>query len=389
MRSVELFAGAGGLGLGLSRSGFCHCAVVEWDKHALRTLESNRSAGTEHVTDWPITAGDVRDFRFSELARPVHLVSGGVPCQPFSLGGKHGGDQDRRNMFPAFVQAVRTLQPQALIIENVKGLLRKSFRKYFDYVLLQLTHPEILPGSDESWEGHFERLRNHVAFGRRLGLSYEPQFRLVNAADFGVPQARERVFIVAFRLDVAASWKFPAPTHSQEALEFDQRVSGDYWHRHNLRMPRRPALTVRLLPDRLPWVTVRDVISDLPEFGTWEADRMQHRFQGGARPYAGHTGSPLDSPAKTLKAGDHGVPGGENMAVLDDGTARYFSVREAARLQTFPDDFRFEGSWTEMMRQLGNAVPVELAEYIGGSVASALRQASNAERVAGLGAGAI
>jgi DNA (cytosine-5)-methyltransferase 1 len=84
----------------------------------------------------------------------------------------------------------------------------------------------------------------------------------------------------------------------------------------------------------------------------------------GARPYVGHTGSPYDQPAKTLKAGDHGVPGGENMLVMDDGSVRYFSVREAARLQTFPDDYAFSGAWSENMRQIGNAVPVRLGELI-------------------------
>ena len=97
-----------------------------------------------------------------------------------------------------------------------------------------------------------------------------------------------------------------------------------------------------------------------------------HRFQDGAKTYPGHTGSPLDLPAKTLKAGDHGVPGGENMLVHTDGRVRYFTVREAARIQTFPDGYRFHGSWTEAMRQLGNAVPVMLGRIVAASVAERL-----------------
>ena len=97
-----------------------------------------------------------------------------------------------------------------------------------------------------------------------------------------------------------------------------------------------------------------------------------HNYQSGAKVYPGHTGSPLDFPAKTLKAGDHGVPGGENMLVNLDGSVRYFTARESARLQTFPDGYKFHGSWTETMRQLGNAVPVHLAKIIGASVASQL-----------------
>jgi DNA (cytosine-5)-methyltransferase 1 len=102
---------------------------------------------------------------------------------------------------------------------------------------------------------------------------------------------------------------------------------------------------------------------------------LNHRFQAGARSYPGHTGSPIDEPAKTLKAGDHGVPGGENMLRKLDDSIRYFTVRESARLQAFPDNFLFHGSWTETMRQLGNAVPVTLAEAVAGSIRDQLRAA--------------
>ena len=105
-----------------------------------------------------------------------------------------------------------------------------------------------------------------------------------------------------------------------------------------------------------------------------------HRMQPGARPYPGHTGSPFDSPSKTLKAGDHGVPGGENMIAFPDGSYRYLTVREAARVQTFPDAWRFEGVWSEAMRQLGNAVPVDLAAAVAKSVAATLKQHGSARR---------
>jgi DNA (cytosine-5)-methyltransferase 1 len=122
-----------------------------------------------------------------------------------------------------------------------------------------------------------------------------------------------------------------------------------------------------------PWLTVRDAISDLPDPERFLANNIpNHRLNPGARGYPGHTGSPLDEPAKTLKAGDHGVPGGENMLSRADGSVRYFTVREAARLQTFPDDYIFRGGWSEAMRQLGNAVPVRLAETVARSVAQTL-----------------
>ena len=210
---------------------------------------------------------------------------------------------------------------------------------------------------------------------------------LVNAADYGVPQRRERVFIVGFRADLGVEWSFPRPTHSLDALLYEQWVTGDYWSRHGLPQPPVPdkfadrvrALEQSLLPlDTRPWRTVRDALADLPDPVTTEGATIQdHRFQAGARTYAGHTGSPLDLPAKTLKAGDHGVPGGENMMVRDDGSLRYFTARESARLQTFPDGYKLHGTWSEAMRQIGNAVPVMLARQVAASVARRLVEAES------------
>jgi DNA (cytosine-5)-methyltransferase 1 len=159
------------------------------------------------------------------------------------------------------------------------------------------------------------------------------------------------------------------PTHSRDRLLWDQYVTGEYWNRHKLRPRREPTLArdaarVRALRDSgqapagLAWVTVRDALRGLGE----PNGKANHVPQPGARVYKGHTGSPLDLPAKALKAGDHGVPGGENMMVRDDGSVRYFTTREAARLVGLPDDYVFPRSWTENMRQLGNAVPAQLGE---------------------------
>ena len=166
-----------------------------------------------------------------------------------------------------------------------------------------------------------------------------------------------------------------------------QFVTGDYWREHGAKAVEREKHLVRVKDDvrRLakntscgmrPWRTVRDAIGDLPDPRSKAARTLlNHNFQPGAKPYPGHTGSLLDLPAKTLKAGDHGVPGGENMIAFPDGTYRYFTVRESARLQTFPDGYLFHGSWTETMRQLGNAVPVRLAQIVGSSVALQLLSA--------------
>lgn len=230
------------------------------------------------------------------------------------------------------------------------------------------------------------RLERHHTVGRRDGLSYRVVFRLLNAADYGIPQKRERVFIVGFRSDLGLEWSFPEPTCSQEALLWAQWVTGDYWERHQVSKSERKdapsKLTKRIFdlrsslfpPVTKPWRTVRHALSDLPAVGTQKSNSstLNHVFIPGARTYPGHTGSPLDEPAKTLKAGVHGVPGGENMLVLPTGQIRYFTVREAARLQTFPDEYFFPHCWMQTMRQLGNAVPVALAEVIASSIRTRL-----------------
>ena len=381
MRSVELFAGAGGLGMGLHEAGFHPERVIEWNSDACSNLRANQARGQGLVRDWPLIEGDVRGVRFREFEGVIDLVSGGPPCQPFSLGGKHNAHGDARDMFPEAIRAVREARPKAFIFENVKGLTRAAFRNYFEYIRLQLEHPELTAKTNEDWADHLVRLERHHTRGRRSGLHYQVVTRVLNAADHGVPQKRERVVFVGFRDDLHLSWSFPDQTHSLEALLWDQ-LHGAYWERHQVarrerELSERLAARARTLaekPTTAPWRTVRDAIADLPnpEHVRLAAKVPNHTFQAGARSYAGHTGSPYDEPAKTLKAGVHGVPGGENMLARSNGTVRYFTVRESARLQTFPDDFIFHGSWTESMRQLGNAVPVALARVIGDNVAHLL-----------------
>jgi DNA (cytosine-5)-methyltransferase 1 len=386
MNAVELFAGAGGLAMGVGLAGFRSLAVVEWDKWAADTLRENKKRAFPLVSNWSITEGDVRHYDWSNIEDEVSLISGGPPCQPFSMGGKHRAFDDTRDMFPATVDIVRKLRPKAFIVENVKGLTRSAFANYYQYIQLQLQFPETPLRKDEDWYEHLLRLQIERASGRNLRkkLTYNVNPTLVNAADFGIPQKRERVFIVGFRSDLGVEWCFPKPTHSYERLLYDQWVTGEYWERHRVSHRTRPQVPEKLLAkikrlDKnelitlLPWRTVRDAIHDLPHPGSKASKNFpDHWQQPGARSYPGHTGSPLDLPAKTLKAGDHGVPGGENMLLNPDGSVRYFTVRESARLQTFPDSYIFHGSWSETMRQLGNAVPVALGHVVARSVAEQL-----------------
>jgi DNA (cytosine-5)-methyltransferase 1 len=384
LRSIELFAGAGGLALGSSKAGFKHEAVIEWDENACNTIRENQRRGLKPPVEWPVVEPiDVTEFDFSGIKEDLELIAGGVPCQPWSLGGKHKGFKDERNLFPEVVKIVRGLRPKAVIIENVKGLTRKVFHNYYQYIQHQLRYPEIEQKSAESWMDHLRRLEQHHTSASTEGLHYQVVPRLVNAADFGIPQRRERVFIVAFRSDLGIKWNFPEETHSQDALIYDKYVSGEYWDRVDLpqrktvpdRLRERVARLTILPPTECPWKTVREALQGLPDPVRESSGKFEnHVHNPGARSYPGHTGSPMDEPAKTLKAGVHGVPGGENTLAYSNGQVRYFTVREAARIQTFPDEYVFHSSWTESMRQIGNAVPVELAELVARDVAEHLNK---------------
>jgi DNA (cytosine-5)-methyltransferase 1 len=376
MRSIELFAGGGGLGIGLHLAGFHPALVIERDRHCCETIRKNQARGSKVVEGWKLVEDDVREFDFSKFRKRVKLISGGPPCQPFSLGGRHKAHNDERDMFPEAIRAVREARPKAFIFENVKGLTRQTFRNYFEYIRLQMHYPDIEQSENESIADHHARLEQHHTSSKKSALAYRVVAQLVNAANYGVPQKRERIFFVGLRADLNVSWNFPLETHSADALAWDQTF-GTYWDRHrvskNQRSGRHDKNTLsRKKPLASPWRTVRDAISDLPNPERQKSrnnEFFNHRFQFGARSYPGHTGSPMDEPAKALKAGVHGVPGGENMLRKHDGSVRYFTVRESARLQTFPDDYVFHGSWTETMRQLGNAVPVQLARLVGEDVA--------------------
>lgn len=276
---------------------------------------------------------------------------------------------------------MRETQPRAILAENVKGLLRPSFKPYYDYILRELAAPFEERVNGEDWRDHDRRLAK--ALDDRdadPALRYDVKHLLVNAADYGIPQVRWRVFVVAFRQDLGLTgWRIPAPTHSETALWHDQ-ASGRYWNRHGI--PPRAGLVPDELPEpdgKPPWRTVRDEIAELPEpreplDAKLEHPKWLHHYGWpGAREYDGHTPNDLDRPAKTIKAGVHGVPGGETVLRRDDGSIRYMTVREVARVMTFPDKWRLEGPRGEQMRQLGNAVPVLLGRVMADAVAAALR----------------
>jgi DNA (cytosine-5)-methyltransferase 1 len=386
MRSLEIFSGAGGLAKGLETSGFQHAGFVEFNKHACESL-------LENFDPEKVFYGDIRDFDFDSI-QDIDVVAGGPPCQPFSLGGKHNADQDSRDMFPHAIGAIEKLAPKAFVFENVKGLLRATFSDYFEYIILRLNYPGFAMKANSDWREHLDKLRD-IKKWSYSGTRYDVTYKLVNAADYGVPQTRERVVIVGIRSDLDTAWKFPDVTHSEDKLMWEMYVTGEYWKRHKVPSAKRPKidglLEERIFrlkekygmfePDLLPWRTVRDALQNVPDPKT-KHGISDHIFRDGAKTYAGHTGSDFDWPAKTIKAGGHGVPGGENMIRYSDERVRYFTVFEAKRIQTFPDNFVIKGAWGEAMRQIGNAVPVQLAEVMGRALEEKLRAAGSARAFA-------
>jgi DNA (cytosine-5)-methyltransferase 1 len=435
--SVELFAGGGGLAMSVHRAGFRPLLLNEWAKPACQTLVSNGAVlvppGEQpvipaHGEPAPLVHGDVQELNMKYLNGMVDVIAGGPPCQPFSLGGVAKGDEDKRNMFPQMFRAIRQIQPKAVICENVRGLLRPSFRPYFDYIQRELELPFERRDDGVTWHEHDQILV------KRRGSSvipaderYHVVMTPVNAADYGVPQVRHRVMLVAFRsdlgVDVEAFEKTVETTHfSQDALLRSMR-DGGYWERHHsagipdhviervmARIPGKPRED-----DCAPWRTLRDAIRgfgtgertdangrafpllpplpsvplDQLDTKTTQGDVPDHIGWPGARIYDGHTPNELDAPAKTVKAGVHGVPGGESVMLLDERIPdasspsgwrylhRYMTVRETARVMTFPDDWILAGPRGEKMRQLGNAVPVTLGTFFAQAVANALAAAGH------------
>ncbi len=324
LTSIDLFCGAGGLSLGMQRAGFKVVGAVENDADAASTYA--HAFPDEHL----ITA-DVCGVKFGKEFFGVDVVVGGPPCQPWSSGGKRLGQNDQRDLLPEFVRAILEIRPRAFLMENVPGLAT--------------THSQYL----------FETLKPLCA----LYNVQEPL--LVNAADHGVPQKRRRVFVVGVRKDAGRSFKLPQPqAHLPASAVLTKETFG---------IPNDSIITYAKNPDLRP----------SPFDG--------QLFNGGGRPIN------MDAPAPTILASAGGnktpfidadgqVPlyhahlmrgGGARCGQFQSG--RRISVAECARIQTFPDAFKFFGPRSSQYRQIGNAVPPRLAEVAGRALAEALRSA--------------
>lgn len=333
--AVDLFCGGGGASCGLVQQGYNLLAGVDHADHPLTTHEENLPG--------EVLSHDLRDVDPGILpTQDIDLLHGSPPCQGFSRGqGARDPDDDRNELVWSFVEWVETLQPRAVTMENVAGMTSIT-----DDFMSEL-----------------------VSEFRDAG--YEMRWEVLNAADFGVPQNRKRVFCVAFREDVSAPSRwFPAPTHAKDA---QQALDGTR---------------------RRPWRTVGEAIGDLPPRDSATAIGLENHKWGDLtdagkeylrrdeRHLKKHRPREFDEPSRTIPANLHkGVPYGlvripwemDSDADADvlNGVRR-LTPREAARLQSFPDWFVFKGPKTSQFRQIGNAVPPRLMAKIASILQPAL-----------------
>ncbi len=308
--SVEICTGAGGQARGLEMAGFDHLALVEIEPPACATLRLNRP-------EWNVIEGDVREFSAANY-RGIDLLAGGVPCPPFSKAGKQLGADDERDLFPEALRLVDECRPNAVMLENVRGLLDTVFVDYREKVERQL---------------------------KKLG--YETAWRLLNASDYGVPQLRPRVIFVGIKKELVDGFHWPTPLEEAaptvgECL-FDL-MGANAWH------------GVRRWRDA--------------------ADSIAPTLVGGSKKHGG----PDLGPTRAKRA--WATLGVDGMGLVDEAPARDFvgmprlTPRMTARLQGFDDDWQFFGRKTAAYRQIGNAFPPPVAYAVGTQIAAALEAAA-------------
>ncbi len=304
--SLEMCAGAGGQALGLEMAGFDHAALVELEPAACATLRLNRPG-------WNVVDGDLKLFD-GKPYKGVDLVAGGVPCPPFSKAGKQLGADDERDLFPEAIRLVDECRPQAVMLENVRGLLDAVFDDYRNKVEKQL---------------------------KKLG--YVPGWRLLNASDYGVSQLRPRVVFVGIRKELADGFSWPEPQQQE------------------------PATVGELLHDLMAANNWRGA-------ARWreQANTIAPTLVGGSKKHGG----PDLGPTRAKRA--WAALGVDGMGIWDDAPAHDFvgmprlTTRMAARIQGFPDDWQFSGRKTAAYRQIGNAFPPPVATAVARQIFTAL-----------------
>lgn len=325
--SIELFAGGGGLALGMEKAGFKHVLLNEFDKSACNTLRTNRP-------NWNVVEGDIHDVSFKEYEGKIDFLSGGFPCQAFSYAGNKGGFEDARGtLFFELARAVKEVKPKVFMGENVKGLFTHDDGKTL------------------------QTIKNII---EELGYTLvEP--KVLKAILYQVPQKRERLILVAVRNDIAekVTFKFPTPykrvVNLRDALYKGILYNSDVPESEGQKYPQRKKEIMEMVPMGGNW-------NDLP------IDIQQEYMKGSFHLGGGKTGIArrlsLDEPSLTLTC----APAMKQTERCHPIETRPLNVREYARIQTFPDDWEFSGNMTAKYKQIGNAVPVNLAYAIGRSL---------------------
>ncbi len=323
---LELFAGAGGLAIGLEQAGLKCKALNEIDKWACQTLRTNRP-------NWHVLQGDIKDMSFYEYENQIDVVTGGFPCQAFSYAGKKLGLEDARGtLFYEFARAVKETNPKICIGENVRGLLSHE--------------------NGKTLEGMISILDD-------IGYNVVSPVQVLKAIHYNVPQKRERLILVAIRKDISINYKYPKPFSDiynlEDALKKGALYDTNVPKSKGATYPQHKKAVLDLVPPKGYW---RDLPLNI------QKDYMQKSFYlgGGKTGMARRIG--WDEPCLTLTCS----PAQKQTERCHPDETRPFTIREYARIQTFPDDWHFEGSVSQQYKQIGNAVPVNLAIEIGYSI---------------------
>lgn len=337
---LELFAGAGGMALGLEKAGLSAVMLNEIDKHACNTLRLNRPK-------WNVIEGDVAGIDFSEYKGKVDVLAGGFPCQAFSYAGKKMGFEDTRGtLFFEFARAVREVQPKILLAENVRGLLNHDDGKTL------------------------ETIANIID---EIGYSLITP-KVLKAIFYQVPQKRERLILIAIRKDLVNSinYTWPSPYHKvmtmRDALKAGELFKTDVPKSEGQKYPKRKQEILSLVPQGGYW-------RDLPEELQKEYMQKSYYLGGGKTGMARRLS--WDEPSLTLTC----APAQKQTERCHPEETRPLAVREYARIQTFPDDWEFSGPITAKYKQIGNAVPVNLSYAIGRSLVRALNELEQKETI--------
>jgi DNA (cytosine-5)-methyltransferase 1 len=325
--SIELFAGAGGLALGMAQSGFNHLLLNEWDSDACATLRLNRP-------DWNVVQEDVHNVDFTEYKGKVDLLTGGFPCQAFSYAGKQGGFNDTRGtLFFELARAVKEVQPAVFVAENVKGLLNHDSGKTFNTICNAI---------------------------KELGYTLLA-YKVMRAIMYAVPQKRERLILVAVRNDIAPYAEFIWPSPYYRVLTLRDAFCKGVLYNEDV-----PYSAGQQYPEKK-----RKVMDLVPMGGDWRdlPVDIQKEYMGGSFYLGGgRTGMArrlsLDEPSLTLTC----APAQKQTERCHPIETRPLSIREYARIQTFPDEWKFSGNLSSQYKQIGNAVPVNLAAAVGRSI---------------------